>query len=145
MDIKICKMTSKYAKEVSDLGLKIKEFQFDLERYTTYSSTDIKKAIKSNDAICLVAIVNNELAGFAIRTFHTFFNEGYLNELYVKEKYRKNGIARLLFDKSMKILENKGAQWAWSLVQVENKTMQKFLEKNGFKKGKKFFFYHKGL
>ena len=135
-------MTSRYAKEISNLGLEINEFQYDLDQNTTYSEEDIKKAIKSKNAICLMAIVDNELAGFAIRTYHSFFKEGYLSELYVKEKYRNNGIAQMLFDKSLKILENKGAIWTWGLVEEENKTMQKFLEKNGFKKGKKFYFYH---
>ncbi len=103
MDIKICKMTSKYAKEISGLGLEIKEFQYDLEQNTTYSEDDIKRVIKSKNAICLMATVNNELAGFIIRTYHSFFKEDYLSEIYVKEKYRNNGIAQILLDESQKI------------------------------------------
>lgn len=139
-------MTSKYAAEISDLGLKIKEFQYDLERNTTYSEGDIKRVVKSKNAICLIAKVdNNKLAGFIIRIYNPFFKEDYLSELYIKEKYRNNGIAQMLIDKSSNILKDRKAAWTWGLVEEGNKTMQKFLEKNGFKKGKKFFFYHKDL
>lgn len=143
MDIKICKITPRFAKEISDLGLVTKEFQYNSEQNTTYSENDIKRAIKSRGAICLMAVVNGDLAGFIIRTYHPFFKEDYLNELYVKEKYRNKGIAQTLIDKSLKIVKSKGASWSWTLVQDNNKIMQKFLEKNGFKKGKKFYFYHK--
>lgn len=143
MDIKICKMTPKFAQEVSEIGLITKEFQYDLEKNTTYSVDDIKRAIKNNDTICLVAIVKNHLAGFIIRTFHPFFNEDYLSEIFVKDRYRKNGIAQLLIDESRKIMKSRGVEWTWSLVQTKNKRMQRFLEKNGFKRGKPFYFYYK--
>ncbi len=102
--------------------------------------------IKSKNAICLIAKVdNNKLAGFIIRVYHPFFKEDYLSEIFVKEQYRNNGIAQMLIDKSSNILKDIKAAWTWGLVEEENKNMQRFLEKNGFKKGRKFIFYHKDL
>lgn len=143
MDFKIRKMSDQDTIEVAELGKKAKELQIDSSTNMYYSSDSLKRLIKNKSAICLVALIDNDLAGFAIRIYHEYFNEVYLSDLYVKEKYRKLGIGKQLFDKSVKIAKSKGVDWAWALVQTENKHMQSFLKKNGFKRGKPFYFYYK--
>lgn len=135
-------MTSRFAAEIAELGKNAKELQIDSEKKMYYSEDTIKKLIKSKSGICLVALVDKKLAGFAIRIHHEYFDEVYLSDLYVKEEYRKFGIGRQLFKEGIKIAKKMKSDWAWALVQEENINMQKFLETNGFKKGKKFYFYY---
>ncbi len=143
MKIKIRKMTIKDTVEVATLGKNAKELQIDKDKELYYSADTIKELIKSKSGICLVAEIDNGIAGFAIRIHHKYFNEIYLSDLFVKEEFRKMGIGKMLFDESMKIAKTKNVDWAWALVQTENARMQRFLEKNGFKRGKPFYFYYK--
>ena len=136
-------MTSKFADEIADLGRTAKELQIDSNSSMYYSADTLKKLIKNQSGICLVALDGDKLAGFAVRTYHDYFNEVYLSDLFVKEEYRKLGIGKQLFDESIRIAKLRGVDWAWALVQTENERMQMFLEKNGFKKGKAFYFYYK--
>lgn len=142
MKIEIKKMTSKYAEEISIMGKGAKELQIDSKKQMYYSPDTIKMLLKSKAGICLVALVDNKLAGFAIRIYHEYFNELYLSDLFVKKEYRKLGIGKALFQESAKIARSMGVKWAWALVQDTNKNMQRFLKKNGFKKGKKFNYYY---
>lgn len=143
MDIKIRKMVNKDTLEVAELGKNTKELQIDSDKELYYSANTIKELIKSKSGICLVAEINDEIVGFAIRIHHKYFNEIYLSDMVVKEKFRKLGVGKMLFDKSMEIAKSKKVDWAWALVQTENKRMQRFLEKNGFKKGKPFYYFYK--
>ncbi len=143
MDIKIRKMTAEDTSEIALLGKNSKELQIDKDKELYYSADTIKELIKSKSGICLVAEIDNRIVGFTIRIHHKYFNEIYLSDLFVKEEYRKIGVGRKLFDESMKIAKTKKVDWAWALVQTENKRMQRFLEKNGFKRGKPFYFYYK--
>lgn len=143
MDIKIRKMTSKDCEEIALLGKNSKELQIDKDKELYYSADTIKELIKSRSGICLVAEIDNKIVGFTIRIHHKYFNEIYLSDLFVKEEFRKIGVGKKLFDESMKIAKSKKVDWAWALVQTENKRMQRFLEKNGFKRGKPFYFYYK--
>lgn len=64
-----------------------------------------------------------------------------LNDLYVSEKYRKNGIGKLLLEaaKSYAIItKSKGIELA---ALIENKNAQRLYENNGYKKIEDHFHY----
>ena len=143
MKIKIIKATAKYSKKISSLGKKTKELQIDDSKNQYYSAISVERAIKNKDNIFLIALADNKFAGFILANYHSYFRELYLSDLVVDEKFRGNDIATNLFSALKKESNKKDIGWSWGLVQEENTRMQKILEKYGFIKGKKFYFYYK--
>jgi ribosomal protein S18 acetylase RimI-like enzyme len=91
----------------------------------------------------LAARVDGKLAGFRFANFNPYLKEAYLMDLFVKPEYRRLGIGSKLYQKTFEILRKKECEWAWLLVKNSNKTMEQFLEKQGFVKGSNFNFFFK--
>jgi len=142
MKIKISRMLVSDAEKVVELGLQTTELQVD-STPMYYDVDDIRSAVKSKDEICLTLNVDDQFAGFMITHYNKVFREAYISDIAIKKEYRKMGLGQLLSAKSTEILKKKGLNWAWALVQDTNEPMQKFMELQGFLKGKKFFFYYK--
>lgn len=140
-DVTIKLMSDENAQDVYDLGMSTEQLQIFEDRPAYYSVNSIRKAIKSENEVCLVALVNGEFAGYALSHINPVFNEAYLSDLALKSKYRGSGIGTLLFNKLEQKLKIKGVNWCWGLVHEDNPRMQEMIEKRGFEKGRKFFFY----
>ncbi len=131
--------------EIIELNLATKELQTEKGKAIFYSKKELLKLIKSVDEICLAARVDKELAGYRLATFHPILKEAYLYNVVIKEKFRHQGIGRLLYLKTFEELARKGCVYSWALVHEDNLYMRKFIEKQGFKKGRKFFYYDRTL
>lgn len=140
-EVVIKKMTDDYAQDVYDLGMATTELQIYEDRPMYYSIQNIKDAIRSENEICLVAIVNGLFAGFILSHINTVFNESYLSDVALKPEYRGKGIGHQLFSRMEEALKDRKVSWSWALVHEDNSQMQEMIEKRGFEKGRKFFFY----
>lgn len=58
---------------------------------------------------------------------------GYIEGIFVKDQYRKKGIAKKLIDAGEKWAKNKGCKEIGSDTELHNKTSQAFHKKLGFK------------
>lgn len=137
-------MLASDADDVISLGLATKELQVEDDKSMYYGAKELSAATKSENEICLVARVDGKFAGFRIAHFNPIFREGYLSDIAIKPEYRKMGIGQLFYKKTIEILKEKHADWAWALVYENNDNMVNFMEKQGFVKGRKFFFFFKG-
>ena len=142
-NIEIRPMETIDLKNVVELGMATEELQIETNKPMYYSVENIKKLIGSGSGVCLTATVDGVFAGFFIATYHDYFNEGYLSDISVKTEYRKLGIGKKLFNTGMEELKKLGMEWSWGLVHEDNENMQKIMERQGFKKGRKFIFYYK--
>lgn len=77
-------------------------------------------------------------------TLTPVFNESYLSDIAIKSEYRGMGVGRQLFTHMEEVLKDRNISWGWALVHEDNMRMQEMLEKRGFEKGRKFFFYSRG-
>ena len=66
-----------------------------------------------------------------------------LSHVVVDESYRKRGIGSKLQDHVLTLAEEEGFSFFFLFSEEENFVTHKMLEKAGFKKGKKFFFFSK--
>lgn len=66
IEVTVKKMTDEYAQDVYDLGMTTTELQIYEDRPMYYSIKNIKDAIKSENEICLVALVDGHFAGFIL-------------------------------------------------------------------------------
>ena len=142
-NISIELMTETDLAEVVLIGKNTRQLQIDDHKNMYYEPESVAKAIKSPSEVCLVAKVNDQLAGFFIAHINEVFNEVYLSDMVLKPEYRGQGIGQMLITKAREILKPKNIDWSWALVQDDNLPMHHFMEKQGYIKGKKFYFFYK--
>lgn len=95
---------------------KFKEYMGKKKKYATY-----------------IAIIENEIIGFTSAYINNY-NEGFIEDLFVSEKFRKNQIGTRLFEKILKWLENNNVERInIEEVSIGNENVLKFYEKFGFK------------
>lgn len=129
--------------EVIQIGLTTKQLQIDDSEDMYYSKESLHRAVQSPNEVCLVVKVQDVLAGFFIAHINKVFEEVYISDISLKEEYRGIGLGQALIEKARDILSNRHIDWSWALVQEENEPMHHFMEKQGYRKGKKFFFFFK--
>lgn len=98
-----------------------------------------KQILDKDDQTAFLAIYNGEYIAFAYLSLRNDFVEGatsypiaYLEGIYVKESYRKTGIASKLIQQSEKWAKENGSSQLASDVEIENELSIRFHKKSGF-------------
>ena len=92
-----------------------------------------------------VAEEDKKIIGVICVVFLKYAKQMYMEELVVDKNYRRKGIATALMKHSEELAKKSGIRFAFGFSEVENKQTHKLLGKLNYKKGKKFFFFGKGL
>ena len=122
---------------------------FDIEKYNQEERGYLKENTSDKYYRFYLCILKQEVIGF------TWFgqsddnrNEGFIQELYVKPKYRKRGIATKLLLEGFKWIKAKSCPLVEIIVPTEQKNAIKLYNKMGFIKQKQeptFFIMKKEL
>ncbi|MDF2958823.1 MAG: hypothetical protein K0S39_558 [Paenibacillus sp.] len=64
-----------------------------------------------------------------------------LNDLFVKEEYRKQGIAQLLLDEAKNYAKQMNAKGLELCTAIDNERARRLYERNGFVQDQEFFHY----
>jgi len=126
---------------------------FDKYRVFYKQKTDLTLARKfiearldNGESIIFVAIVENNPVGFtqlypkysSVRAIQNWI----LNDLFVEEQYRKQGIGEKLINKAMDFANERGSKFVELSTAIDNYTAQGLYEKIGFEKqGQEMDFY----
>jgi len=81
---------------------------------------------------CLVAESDREIIAFVV--WGNLWSKIHLQDIFVKEKYRRSGIGKSLIEKAIEIAKKNGHREIISDCDVGNKASVFFHLKNGFKK-----------
>ena len=81
---------------------------------------------------CLVVTINNEIIAFLV--WGTLWNKIHLQDIFVKDKYRKSGYGTKLIKLAVKMSREKGFKEVISDTDISNKRSIAFHLRNGFKK-----------
>ncbi len=113
----------------------------DLEGAKTY----IKKRLESKDSVIFVVKDNQKYVGFT-QLYPTYSSLSMkrvwiLNDLYVGEEARNQGIGEMLLHKAKDFAIKTGAKSISLETTPDNYIAQKLYEKNGFKKDSQFYHY----
>jgi len=99
-----------------------------------------KQILEKDDQTAFLAIENDEYIAFAYLSLRNDFVEGatsypiaYLEGIYVKESYRKTGIASKLIQRSEQWAEQSGSSQLASDVELNNEQSIQFHKRSGFK------------
>jgi len=131
MNITIRKAISTDFIEIHNL---IKEFALFIKTPEKVKITPEQMVEDKNFFKCLVATKDDTIIGFATYFFSYYSWTGkaiYLDDLYVPEKYRNNGIGTMLFDEIMNIGKKENCfKMKWQ-VSNWNKKAQDFYKSKG--------------
>ncbi len=116
----------------------------DFDEGEEYPKKWIKNLIlHKKENMVIIAYEDKELVGFLIAHLLKGIRDSILNNIYVKPKYRKKGIASLLLKNYESNAKKRGMKFSAAMSQTENKKIRNFNEKHNYKRGHKFYFYYK--
>ncbi|MCE4606794.1 MAG: GNAT family N-acetyltransferase [Desulfurococcales archaeon] len=146
-------------KHIEDLvNMTVRFYRFNEEfdpAYSTKPEIDglarayIQESFEKEDVLLLVACWNDKPVGFArteIRRNMLIKNEKYgtLIELYVKPRYRRQGVASKLIQETKKKLAEKGVYHIAAQFPAMNVIAERFYKKNGFRPWTQIFIQEVG-
>ena len=117
----------------------------DLEGAKAY----IKERIENKESVLFVVKDEQNYVGF-IQLYPTFSSISMkrawiLNDLYVDEKARKQGVGELLLHKAKEYAIETGAKYLNLSTAKDNYSAQRLYEKNGYKMDSQFYHYELDL
>jgi ribosomal protein S18 acetylase RimI-like enzyme len=95
--------------------------------------------IRSEDWLVLVAVVNNQVVGHCMAAIHTYppvyenTRYGYIQDIAVTEKYRRENIGSRLFEHAVGWFKNKKVSRIELDAASTNEVSQSFWRKTGFR------------
>ncbi len=105
-----------------------------------WSLKSFQEAVTSNHAFIMVAESEGQIAGYSV--FYLTPPEAELPDIVVDEKYRGQGLGRLLMEKSIQELESRGVDTVFLEVRVSNTPARALYEHIGFEEiGVRKYFY----
>jgi len=112
----------------------------------TYNKGFVKATLKDKKRnVVLIVESEKKIVGFLTAEIWKDKKYSFLTDILIKKRYRKKGIASKLFKEYEKICKKDNLQTIIGLVLVNNKKMQRLVEKSNYKKGNKFYLYQKKL
>ena len=147
MDIMLKQATRSDAVDVASLALLLWP-DHTLEEFIN----EMEKLIESPDAAIFLAFAGEEAIGFAQCQLRQDYVEGtdtspvgYLEGLYVKESYRKQGYAKLLIAHAEQWVRNKGCQEFASDCELDNEESLAMHLRLGFTEANRIICFTKKL
>lgn len=125
---------------------------FDLYRLFYQQKSDLegargflKERLTNDESMVFIAYDNQNPVGF-VQLFPSFSSVSMkrswvLNDLYVKEEVRGQGVGGILLKKAIQFAESTGAKGVLLETAEDNKKAQRLYEKVGFKKESNYFYY----
>ncbi|BAY15995.1 acetyltransferase [Anabaenopsis circularis NIES-21] len=105
----------------------------------------LEERFKNKDSVVFAANDNGELVGFT-QLYPSFSSVSMkrvwiLNDLYVKESYRRKGVANLLMSAAEEYAKESGAVRVILATQISNIAAQKLYEVRDYIKNEEFYHY----
>jgi len=114
---------------------KLYEIEKECFSSEAFSLEQLAFLLENPSSISLIALADNEIAGFIIGVIHKSFktgNVGHVFTLDVAKKYRRKGIALRLLQELEKKFKEKNAKESILEVRLGNKAAKKLYKKLGY-------------
>lgn len=130
--LRIARLTNAYVEAVAEL---------EKECFSSpWSADSIAAEVNNPVAVFLVALKDDEVVGYL--GMHHVVDEGYINNLAVKDTYRYKGVATALLHSLDEYAEEKKMEFITLEVRESNKVAISLYDKNDFRiEGKRKDFY----
>ncbi|MBK8551833.1 MAG: GNAT family N-acetyltransferase [Ignavibacteria bacterium] len=135
--------------------LEIVSSLFDLYRQFYEQKSDLNSAkeflserINKNESVIFLAMDEDTNKGMGFVQLYPAFSSvsmkrlWILNDLFVHENYRKQGVAEALIEKAKELVRESNAKGLILETHLSNVNAQKLYDKTGFKKDEDYFRYY---
>lgn len=137
--------TTEDLKNVAELFAAYRVFyeqEYDFDKSFNF----LKQRLKNNESVIFVVLEENEFLGFT-QLYPSFTSVGVqeiwiLNDLFVHEKHRQKGVAKMLIDHVLKYSKETNRRKVVLSTAHDNNKAQQLYEKMGFEK-EAFYNYEK--
>ena len=149
MDIKIIEADIENLEEITELFNQYMIFYKKPSNESKYRAY-LKKRIENNEAKVYLALNDDNVPLGFVLNYYSFSSVSLgktivLNDLFVKSKYRKNGIAERLINKTFELAKKIDAIRVDLGTAKDNFIAQKLYERIGFVRDDKFYSYSYGI
>ncbi len=127
--------------EIHQLGLREQYFSISDDRSGFWPEDTVKKMIKSENSLVIVARDHDGIIGFGIANYVPDTRQVLFQNIYTKHAYRQSGIASQIGEFILKEAKELGATYIYCLVDVENSPSLKTMKKLNFCEGHSHFFW----
>ena len=118
---------------------------YDKESDLTASTNYLAERLKREESLVYIAVDNQEIIGFAqlYPTFSSISLKKYwmLNDLYVSPTYRKQGIAKLLINRTKQMAKDTDSMGIIIETRITNNSANHLYDSVGFQKDGEHLYY----
>jgi ribosomal protein S18 acetylase RimI-like enzyme len=147
LKIKIRKAKLSDVNAVYKIGVEMRELGFS-GKYKFHQKAELREfAAPKKDNVFLVAEANGHIVGFVYAKIIDWSRPGWgmLDNLAVKEEYRKHGIGTHLTSALYKELKKRHVHYVQILEEIHHKNTRKFWKEKGFKETKVFVWAERNI
>jgi ribosomal protein S18 acetylase RimI-like enzyme len=134
--LRIREMTIDDLSEVFHLGEKLFTSEYSPSMYRTWDEYEITTLFNSDNELCIVAELEDEIIGFALGTTvkksHSAWKYGYFVWLGVKKGIQKSGAGAKLFREIKRRMIEQGVRMMLIDTDADNEAGINFFKKQGF-------------
>ncbi len=118
-----------------DLGKKVSGFETSKDIVTFWPKSILENCIDKNDVLIVVAESENKIVGFIILNINNSLSKLEIENIYVLEKFRKQGVPKKLLNYAIEEANNRKIE----NICVMTNDIVDFLINHGFTKGNQFY------
>lgn len=133
------------ADSIFTLGVTIPEFVVNEQTVNFWPKHILREAIAAKDTVILVAEIDHEVVGFIIASLTSSLRKATIENIYVTNENRGNGIGDGLLASLLQILNDSSIEYIATLVPTGAVEATKLYETTGFEKGKTFVWLDKSI
>lgn len=130
---------------IHDLGETVSEFSVNDETITFWPQDILAHAIASNDAIVLIAELNQEIVGFIIANLNISLRKAIIENVYVRPENRDVGIGGKLLNELLISLGSTDIEYICTLIPLDTDNASRLYLEAGFSKGESFLWLDMSL
>ena len=143
MMVTIRSMNEEDIEKVYELGLNESRFMVGDHSSGFWTKNQLENWVKSTSDILLIAEDKSKILGYVMSQLHIPTRKATIENLYVREDYRGEGVGTSLIEECLRLLKEKGATYFCAMVEYDNKAMLNLVHSLGFQKGHLFYWVDK--
>jgi|GEM_PF-922989 len=133
------------AEAIFSLGQSVSEFSVNKETVSFWPESLLENAISSKDTFIIVAEESEKLVGFVIAIYNDGFRKATIENIYISQSLRNQGIGKLLLEELLEQLSERKCEYIATLVPLDADSATKLYESEGFLRGEQFLWLDKSL
>lgn len=141
MNVSIRPMTEEDVDYVHASGVQVEAFQTtsaEADETPFWPKDRLRRWVQSGEDVLLVAETEKKIVGYFLSHLHETTGTAYIENVYVEENYRQQGIGEQLVREGVKRIVANGGRYISALTKPDNEAMQELLKKVDFNQGDTF-------